>query len=73
MYVCLNLIFLQVENYGDLGFALGPLYYAYGSACLLQVESSANVFGDMVKHQKEIDEEMKQKEEEESKVEDNTA
>jgi len=47
-----------VEQYGDLGTALGPVYYAYGSACLLQVESSANVFGDMVKHEKEIKEEI---------------
>ena len=33
--------------------ALAPVYYAYGSACLLQVEHSANIFGDAVKHKQE--------------------
>mmetsp|Transcript_9931 Transcript_9931/g.17410 ORF Transcript_9931/g.17410 Transcript_9931/m.17410 type:complete len:597 (-) Transcript_9931:43-1833(-) len=38
----------MVEEHGDLSPTLAPLYFAYGDALLLQVESNSNVFGESV-------------------------
>ena len=47
----------MVEEHGDLGPAMVPVYYEYGRACLLQAESTSNVFGASVKNKNAQEEE----------------
>jgi len=50
-----RLLETEGSKHGDVELPLGPLYFSYGSACLRLVQSSSNVFGISVKHQKEVE------------------